>query len=129
MAILCQMSTHSEAGGAKRRPRLSQSDVPGHTLDDALRVAAVIKDEYAMQSTTPIAVAQALGIKPTSGGFRSITGAAVAYGLTTGAYNANEIGLTELGRRAVAPTEEGEDLIARREAFQRPRVIKEFVGK
>jgi hypothetical protein len=49
--------------------------------------------------------------------------------LTTGAYNATEIGLTDLGRRAVAPTEEGDDLAALREAFQRPRVLKEFTHK
>jgi hypothetical protein len=123
------MVNRSETSGAGRRQRLSQADVPGHTLPDALRVAQVIKDEYAMQPATPIAVAQALGVKPTSGGFRSITGAAVAYGLTTGAYNSSEIGLTDLGRRAVAPTEEGDDLIAQREAFQKPRVINDFVGK
>ena len=101
--------------------------MPGHALSDALRVAQVIKDEYGMQPATPIAVAQALGVKPTSGGFRSITGAATAYGLTTGAYNAAEIALTDLGRRVVAPREEGDDLEALREAFRKPRVINEFL--
>lgn len=112
-----------------RRARLSQADVPAHSLEDAVRVAQALRDEYAMQPAGPIEVAHALGIKPTSGGFRSITGAAVAYGLTTGAYNSAQIGLTELGRRVVAPTEDGDDAVAMREAFMRPRVLKEFVTK
>jgi hypothetical protein len=34
-----------------------------------------------------------------------------------------------LGLRIVAPTEEGDDLIAKREALMRPRVVREFLGK
>lgn len=40
--------------------------------------------------------------------------------------NANLIKLTSLGRKLVAPEQEGEDLIARREAIQKPRILKEF---
>lgn len=49
--------------------------------------------------------------------------------MTTGGYNAAEIALTDLGRRVVAPTEDGDDVLATREAFERPRIIKEFVAK
>ena len=113
----------------RARQRLSQTDVPAHPLADALRIPRALKDEYAMQPATPVEVGRAIGIKPTSGGFRSLTGAAIAYGLTIGGYNASEIALTEIGRRVVAPTEDGDDAIALREAFQRPRVLKEFVQK
>jgi hypothetical protein len=64
---------------------------------------------------------------PTSGGFRGITGAAVAYGLTTGAAQAPEIGITPLGTRIVRPTTEGDDLAAKREALLRPKVVGEFL--
>lgn len=112
---------------AARRARLSQEDVPGYSLDQALKVAQAIGDNYAYAPTRPLKVADAMGVRPTSGGFRGVTGAAVAYGLTTGAYNSSEIGLTPLGLRIVRPTTEGDDLAARREALLKPRVIGEFL--
>jgi hypothetical protein len=56
-----------------------------------------------------------------------ITGAAVAYGLTTGAAQAPEIGITPLGLRIVRPTTEGDDLAAMREALLRPKIVGEFL--
>jgi hypothetical protein len=70
-----------------------------------------------------------MGMSPTSGPFRSITGAAVAYGLTAGAAQAPEIGITPLGMRVVRPTTEGDDLVARREALLRPKIIGEFLRR
>lgn len=110
-----------------RRARLSQEDVPGYSIEQALRVAQAIADNYAYSPTRPLNVAGAMGMRPTSGGFRGVTGAAVAYGLTTGGYNSAEIGLTPLGLRIVRPTAEGDDLAARREALLKPRVIGEFL--
>jgi len=49
--------------------------------------------------------------------------------LTDGGSKAERIALTPLGRRIVAPTEEGDDLRARVEAVLRPRVLREFFGK
>lgn len=68
----------------------------------------------------------ALNISPTSSGWRTLTGAAVAYGLTTGGYGTGKIGLTDLGRRATAPTVEGDDLKAKAEAALRPKVFAQF---
>jgi predicted nucleotide-binding protein len=94
-----------------------------------MRIVEVLQSEFAKQPTKPFYVADAIGVSPTSSRFRTLTGAAVAYGLTTGAYNAAEIGLTDLGRRAIAPTKEGDDLQAQREALLRPRVIREFLTR
>jgi Predicted nucleotide-binding protein containing TIR-like domain len=113
----------------KKRGRVLQSDVPRHTLGDAMRIVEVLSEQYAKKATKPFYVADALKMSPTSSRFRTLSGAAVAYGLTTGAYNAPEIGLTALGRRAVAPTQEGDDLLARREALMKPRVIREFLQR
>jgi len=110
-----------------RRPRLLQEDVPGFSLEQALRVARAISENYAHKPTRPLNVAHAMGMTPTSGPFRGITGAAVAYGLTTGASQAPEIGLTPLGMRVVRPTVEGDDLAARREALLRPKVVGQFL--
>jgi predicted nucleotide-binding protein len=58
-----------------------------------------------------------------------LTGASIAYGLTEGGYGANEITLTERGRRIVAPTEEGDDVAAKAEAVLQPRVLRDFFQK
>jgi len=108
---------------------VKQSDVPAYSLTDTLRVAEVLRDEYAKQPTKPIDVAKVLNYAPGAGPFKMLTGAAVAYGLTDGGAQADMIGLTELGRRIVAPTEEGDDVVAMREALLRPRVVNEFLTK
>ncbi len=112
-----------------KRVRVSQSDVPAYSLDDALRVVNAISNEYGKQPTRPVDVATALQMLPTAGPFKMLTGAAVAYGITDGGAQAEMIDLTDLGRRIVAPTEEGDDLAARREALLRPRVVREFLQK
>jgi predicted nucleotide-binding protein len=58
-----------------------------------------------------------------------LTGAAIAYGLTSGGYNADTISITPLAMRIVRPTSEGDDTAAKREAFLKPRVIREFLQK
>lgn len=128
---------HSEPDGGKnlastakkRRNYVSQTDVPRHTIDEALRVVKAIADNYGKQPTKPIDVAAAMGMAPTTGNFITLTGAAVAYGFTEGGSKADAISLTDLGRRVVAPTEEGDDLEAKREALMRPRVVREFLTK
>jgi predicted nucleotide-binding protein len=109
--------------------RVSQSDIPSMTLDEAMRIPNALRDSYALEPATPIMIGKAIGIAPTSGIFRTITGAAVAFGLTTGGYNASQIGLTDLGRRIVAPKEDGESEAAMLEAFEKPRLISEFINK
>lgn len=109
--------------------KISQKDVPGQSIEQALRIAHCLADNYASKPATPLNVAAAMDMTPTSGPFRSIAGAAVAYGLTTGGPNAPEIALTDLGRRATRPTKEGDDLAATRAALLQPRVIQELLNK
>jgi len=111
------------------RSYISQADIPGYSLDRAIKVPTAIGDSYGYKAATPLQVAKALNNQPTSGGFRLLTGAAIAYGLTTGGYNAESISITPLGLRIVRPTIEGDDLAAKREALLRPRVIREFLQK
>jgi hypothetical protein len=58
-----------------------------------------------------------------------LCGAAIAYGLTEGGYNAQSITPTSLASRILRPLQEGDDLAARREAVLKPRVIREFLSK
>ena len=116
--------------GKPRRTLVKQNDVPRFPITDALRIPQAIADHYASKPTTPLNVAAALDMRPTSSRFRMLCGAATAYGLTSGGYNANEIEITDLGRRIVRPTDEGEDdLAAKREAFLSPRIIGDFLRK
>jgi predicted nucleotide-binding protein len=112
-----------------KRVRLSQTDVPSMELERALRLARTIWDQFAGRPARPLQLAEALEIKPSSGGWRELTGASIAYGLTEGGYNAQEIRLTELGRRIVAPRREGDDLVATVESSISPRVCREFLTR
>lgn len=117
------------ADSKPKKGRLSQSDVPSMSVTDALRIPKALRDDCGSQPTAPLLVAKAVGMQPSTGSFRMLTGAAVAYGLTDGAAQGAAIGLTELGRRAVRPTSEGDDMAALREAVMKPRVVREFLRK
>lgn len=108
---------------------LSQADVPRYPLDEALRIANAISDQYGKQPTSPLDIAVALDMKPSSGPFRYLCGTALAYGITDGGPRTPLIALTDLGRRIVAPTEDGDDLRAKRQALLQPRVVGDFLRK
>lgn len=115
---------------AKKEPpkpeHVKQTDFPQYTLQDAMKIAQGLWDNYAGRSAAPHDIALAIDVSPTSSDWRVITGSSVAYGLTEGGYNANQITLTDLGRRLVAPLVEGDDLYARIDAILRPRIMREF---
>lgn len=113
----------------EKRVYFKQADFPQSTLQQAQRIASALVDNFASDSGSPPDVALALGISPTSSSWPALTGASIAYGLTDGGINANVIKLTSLGRRLVAPEAEGEDIIARREAILKPRILREFFEK
>lgn len=112
-----------------KHQRISQSLFPSMSLFQALRIAQAIWDELAGGGGRPIDVAAAMKIQPSGGAWRSICGAAMAFSLTDGGYNANEIKLLPLGRRCVAPEEEGDDAAAMVEAFMKPTIINAFLQK
>src|SRR5207248_2432635 len=113
------MTENAEAN-SKKRTVVSQADVPGSSLDQALRIPISIAENYAGGTVTPLQLASALKMSPTSGPFKMLCGAAIAYGLTEGGYNAKQIALTQLGKRIVKPLDEGDDLEAKREAVLKP---------
>lgn len=109
-----------------KQSRILQTACPSVTLEEALKVPKAIKDSFAGQATAPLLLAEACGVKPASSNWKTITGAAVAYGLTNGAYNAQEISITPLGERIVAPLIEGDDEVALKEAALKPTVLADF---
>ncbi|WP_040433193.1 hypothetical protein [Chlorobium ferrooxidans] len=104
----------------KNKQRLNQSDVPAYSLEHALRVPSALFENYACKSTKPIDVAAAMDLLPTSSQFRMLTGSAIAYGLTDGGAQSQEIGLTDLSKKILQPLEEGQDLAAKRESLLKP---------
>jgi len=114
---------------AKLRTYISQADIPAFSLQNAVKIAAAIGDNYGFKPSTPLQVAKALSVSPATSSFKMLTGAAVAYGLTEGGYSVESISITPLGMRIVRPTAENDDLVAKREALLRPRVIREFLQK
>jgi hypothetical protein len=113
----------------EKRTQLSQSDFPIDTLAEATRVARALSDNFAGGPAAPHDVAIAIDLSPTGSQWRMVAGCALAYGLTTGSFSAEHIELSDLGRRVVAPTAEGDDQIAGIEAMLRPRIIREFFQK
>jgi hypothetical protein len=113
----------------KGRTYISQADIPSCSLEKALKIANTIGENYGYKPSTPLQVAKALEVAPTTGGFKMLTGASIAYGLTAGGYNAEGITITPLGMRIVRPTAEGDDLAAKREALLKPRIVREFLTK
>jgi Predicted nucleotide-binding protein containing TIR-like domain len=119
----------SPAGKAGKRQYLKQTDVPEFSLDEALRIPMVINDQFGGDPTSPVDVAMALDMLPQGRHFKGLSGAAIAYAVVEGGAQAGQIGISDLGRRIVAPMVEGDDVAARREAFLNPRVIREFLTK
>lgn len=116
----------SKSATAEKRAFLSQSDFPVATLTEALRIPRALADNFAGGDTPPHDVALAIELSPTSSQWRMLAGCALAYGLTTASFSAERIALTDLGRRIVMPTAEGDDRIASIEALLRPRIMKDF---
>jgi hypothetical protein len=112
-----------------KKAQLGQSELPSRSLRDALRVPQAITDNYAGQPTAPHDVALALDLSPTSSGWRDLAAAALGYGLTKGSWSADKIVLDNLGKRATAPTEVGDDERAKAEAVLRPKVVGGFFRK
>lgn len=111
------------------RTYLSQEDVPAYDLDEAVLVAKALLQEYGGHPAAPLDVAAAMDLTPTSGKFRMLCGSSIAYGLTTGGYNAAQIAPTNLARQIIEPQEEGADLAGKREAVMKPRILREFLSK
>jgi predicted nucleotide-binding protein len=121
--------SQKEVRETSKRNYVSQTDVPSHSLEDAIKVAKSIYDNYGGKGTPPHQVAIALEISPTGTKWQNLAGASIAYGLTNGGCKSAEITVTDLGKRIVAPEEEGDDDLAKIDACLTPKIINEFFLK
>lgn len=113
----------------EKRTRISQLDIPVYSLKESLKIPRAIIENYAGHSSTPIQVASVLNIQPDSRRFRDLCGSAIAYGLTSGGYNAKKISVVPIAKKIISPLEEGEEIVAKRESALKPRIIGEFIRK
>lgn len=107
--------------------RVVQTDLPAYTLDKAIAIPQMIADQFARKPVSPLKLAAAMQVQPTSPSFRMLTGASIAYGLTKGGWNAKQVEIAPLGLRIVHVKKEGDDLQAKREAILKPRVFGSFL--
>lgn len=119
----------NENKNSEKRSRMSQEDMPRSTLREALTIAEALRDSFAAKDASPLSIAKALNRSPKSSDWRYVTGAAVAYGLTDGAYNSSAISLSDLGRKITTPLDEEERDEALLEAVRRPTILKAFFDK
>lgn len=127
-----KVGASSAVNNSGKKPKgsyISQQDVPSYSLERALDIPKAIVDNYAGKPTKPLRVAEALAISPTGNAFRMLTGAAIAYGLTKGGYNAEEISVEKVAIRILRPKSEGDDTAAKREALLKPKVVSAFLEK
>jgi predicted nucleotide-binding protein len=113
---------------AEKRSYISQADIPKRTLEEAITLGEGLNEHFNGEAA-PHELAVAMNISPTSSTWQAITGAAVAYGITEGGCNAASIKLADLGKRIITPQEEGDEVIAKKEAAQRPKVLRQFFEK
>jgi hypothetical protein len=113
----------------QKRDLISQKTFPLFSLEKALKIASAIFDNYAGKGASPDDLAMALGHSPTSSSWRYLCGAAIAYGITSGGYNAKEITLLDLGRRIVASEDTADQAVAKSEALLQPEVMRAFFEK
>jgi predicted nucleotide-binding protein len=113
---------------APKQAYVSQSEIPKRGINDAIGLAKTLYESF-NGDAAPHELANAAGYSPTSSTWQYVTGAAVAFGLTEGAYSAGVIRLSGLGRRIAAPQADGDDKKAIQEAVLRPRIMRDFFTK
>jgi predicted nucleotide-binding protein len=114
---------------SKKRELISQSILPHFSLKKSIEVAKAICDNYGSEVTPPHLVADAVGYSQTSYRWRQLSGSAVAYGLTTAAYQSKGIGVTDLAKSILQPTKEGESQRALIESSLKPKILNDFFKK
>ena len=73
-----------KAQSSEKQTYFKQSDFPRTSLQQAQKIASAIIDNFGGDSGSPPDIALAMSISPTSSSWQTLTGAAIAYGLTDG---------------------------------------------
>lgn len=127
------MSTPKNNGSARvaakkpeRAEKVSSKDLPKKTLEDALKVAQAIKENYGKAATWDD-IAKAMEFSPNNPNNQYFLWSATAYGIVDKDENDN-YKVTEIGRKILAPTYEGEDREGAIKAIASPTILGRFLS-
>ncbi len=105
--------------------KVASDALPRRTLEDALRVAQIIRDTYSRGSATWSEIAQAMGVSEKNDPNRYPLWAATAYGIVLKVED-NTYSLGETGRKILAPTYDSEKDEGIKKALFTPSVLSRF---
>lgn len=109
----------------KARDRLSADQFPKNTLEEAIKIPKLLHDEMRGGPASWSQVASALKISPTNNRNKYPVWSAKAYGLLIEDKDGN-YSLSEVARKMLAPTREGEDREAKIKAVLTPVGLSRF---
>lgn len=104
---------------------VSSEDLPRKTLEDALKVAAVIKENYAGKLATWDDIAAGMGFSAANPNNKYYLWSATAYGIIAKDEGDN-YRITETGRKILSPTYEGENREGIVKAIANPGILARF---
>lgn len=104
---------------------IASDDLPRKTLEEAIRVARVIKDDYAGKFATWEDIAKSMGFAASNPNNKYFLWAAAAYGIIEKTDD-DQYRITETGRKILAPTFENEDGEGKVIAIGKPTVLAKF---
>lgn len=125
MAKQAAKTAKKQNGKSGSEKQIPSADLPRKTLEVALRVARVIKDEYASKLATWDDIAKALGFSATNPNNKYFLWAATAYGLVEKDAN-DQYRLTETARKILAQTYDGERREGIIKAIAKPAILGRF---
>lgn len=105
--------------------KVSSDDLPKKTLEDSLRVAKAIADHYAGKQASWEDIARVLEFSPNNPNNKYYLWSASAYGIIA-PEEGNLYKLSEVGRKILAPTFEGEDREGIVKAVATPKILAQF---
>lgn len=109
----------------QRTKSIASDDLPRKTLEEAIRVAEVIKDDYAGKLANWEDIAASMGFSATNPNNKYFLWAATAYGIVEKTED-DQYRVTETGRKILAPTYENEDREGKILAIGKPSILARF---
>lgn len=108
-----------------KAPKVSSQDLPKKTLEDSLRVANAINDHYAGKQASWEDISRVLEFSPNNPNNKYYLWSAAAYGIIS-PEEGNRYKLSEIGRKILVPTFEGEDREGIVKAVATPKILAQF---
>ncbi len=114
----------SKGTKTQRRANIASEDLPRKTLEEALKIATAIKENYGKEATWE-QIASAMKVSPKTPGSKYLLWAATAYGVVDKDDKGN-YSVTETGRKILSRTYEGEDREGIVKAISTPATLARF---